>query len=54
MVDVMKGNLTETGIKESCIFNKLKCFHVVKNVGFDLIMHDGPAKYEMPNITVYT
>lgn len=37
--DVLKNDVSETGINESSVFNKLQNFHVVENAGVD-IMHD--------------
>ncbi|KAJ1519025.1 hypothetical protein ONE63_011369 [Megalurothrips usitatus] len=39
--DVAKNNLTLTGIKEACVFNSVKSFHVAQSQSVD-IMHDGP------------
>lgn len=47
--DIAINNLTVTGIKEKCVFNKLKSFHVTQNFAVD-IMHDileGVCKYDI-------
>lgn len=37
--DVVLNNVSETGIKEPCVFNQLRSFHVTDNFGVD-VMHD--------------
>lgn len=50
--DVQKCNFSETGIKEACIFNELKEYHVCQNQSVDK-MHDvdeGLSNYVMAKI----
>ncbi|KAJ1526452.1 hypothetical protein ONE63_009586 [Megalurothrips usitatus] len=37
--DVLVSNVTETGIKEECVFNQVRSYHVTGNMALD-IMHD--------------
>jgi hypothetical protein len=37
--DIVIGNVSKTGIHESCVFNQIKTFNVWQNLSFD-IMHD--------------
>lgn len=37
--DIKKANMSETGIKEPCVFNEVNNFHITKNLSIDL-MHD--------------
>lgn len=39
--DVETSNRSATGVKESCVFNELKSFHIAENFHVDF-MHDGP------------
>lgn len=53
--DVLLNDISKTGIKESCIFNSLKNFHVTKNFSVDL-MHDlleGVCHYDIILILNY-
>lgn len=53
--DLKKNNFKITGLHERCILNKLKSFHVTKNVAVD-IMHDlfeGVFKNDMSLIILY-
>jgi hypothetical protein len=36
---IVIGNVSKTGIHESCVFNQIKTFNVWQNLSFD-IMHD--------------
>lgn len=48
--DLKKNNQSETGIKEPCVFNQLKSFHVTENLSIDL-MHDwllGTFRHDIP------
>lgn len=50
--DLKKNNQSETGIKEPCVFNQLKSFHVTENLSIDL-MHDwllGIFRHDIPLI----
>ncbi|KAF4531567.1 hypothetical protein B566_EDAN013571 [Ephemera danica] len=53
--DLKKEQLSETGIKEECVWNAVRYFHVAINFSVD-IMHDlaeGVARYEMAKIIYY-
>ena len=39
--DLLKGNVSETGVKERCTWHDVQGFHITKNVALD-IMHDVP------------
>ncbi|XP_031358295.1 uncharacterized protein LOC116182914 isoform X1 [Photinus pyralis] len=50
--DVHVNNISETGIKEECVFNTIKSFHVTENYSVD-ISHDifeGVAAYDIAEI----
>lgn len=50
--DIMTNNEKLTGIKENCVFNNIKSFHVTNNFYFD-IMHDlfeGICRYDITKI----
>lgn len=47
--DILINNLSVSGIKEQCVFNRLKSFHVTQNFAVDT-MHDvleGVCKYDI-------
>ena len=53
--DVKLNNVSETGIKYPCVFNKLKNYHCIKNSSCD-IMHDvyeGACRYIMSKLILY-
>lgn len=50
--DLKKNNMSETGIKEPCVFHKVKNFHLTQNLSVDM-MHDileGVCVYVMRSI----
>lgn len=51
-VDLLLNDVSLTGIKEPCVFNRVNSFHVTENYVFD-IMHDlleGVCNYDMSHI----
>jgi len=51
-IDVLKNDVTATGVRQSCLFNDLQYFHAVENVFVDM-MHDlfeGICKYDICQI----
>ena len=53
--DLLKGNVSKTGIKERCTWHYVQGFHITKSVALD-IMHDvseGVAMYTIPKIIDY-
>jgi len=54
-LDILKANVSETGINERCVFNKIPSYHVIVNSVCDF-MHDvteGVARYNMAVIINY-
>ncbi|KAI8122772.1 hypothetical protein CVS40_6556 [Lucilia cuprina] len=50
--DVKENDILKGGIRENCIFNSLKTFHVTENYSVDA-MHEffeGVCRYNMPNV----
>lgn len=50
--DVKKNDMSKTGIKEECVFNQIKNFHVTKNAAVDIMhdVHEGSGNYVMRKI----
>jgi len=54
-LDILKASVSETGINERCVFNKIPSYHVIVNSVCDF-MHDvteGVARYDMAVIINY-
>jgi len=54
-LDVLKANVSETGIREVCLFNEIPNYHVTVNSVCDF-MHDvteGVARYDMALIITH-
>ncbi|XP_022166134.1 uncharacterized protein LOC111030773, partial [Myzus persicae] len=53
--DVIEGNVSDSGIKEGCVWNNVQGFNVLDQVGMD-VMHDileGVGKYDLAFLILY-